>query len=221
MHGELLVEPVWTGLLNHDQRQSANDDSLQQRVVVGYGGGDQPVDYHTGDGRIRRSRRAGSCDPCRYPPPSRRLPRRHRAATERHGIDWTAVRVWVGSDSTADQGDAGAAAVLASTPRPTALLCLSDRLAEGALRAAARFGLLIPDGLSVVAFDDPVPLAAHSQPDRRPAAQPQGPVRRPGTPRPPRRSPSPSTSATADRTHNPPLQRSPLTPHISGSAIAR
>jgi DNA-binding LacI/PurR family transcriptional regulator len=56
---------------------------------------------------------------------------RHRAATERHGIDWTAVQVWVGTDSTADQGDAGAAAVLASTPRPTALLCLSDRLAEG------------------------------------------------------------------------------------------
>jgi hypothetical protein len=103
---------------------------------------------------------------CRYPLPSRRLPR----ATERHGIDWTAVRVWVGTDSTADQGDAGAAAVLASTPRPTALLCLSDRLAEGALRAAARFGLLIPDGLSIVAFDDPVPLAAHSQPDDRPAS---------------------------------------------------
>jgi DNA-binding LacI/PurR family transcriptional regulator len=47
------------------------------------------------------------------------------------------------------------------TPHPTALLCLSDRLAEGALRAAARFGLLIPDELSIVAFDDAVPLAAN------------------------------------------------------------
>jgi DNA-binding LacI/PurR family transcriptional regulator len=75
-------------------------------------------------------------------------------------MDWTAVPVWAGTDSTADQGDAGAAAVLARTPRPTALLCLSDRLAEGAFRAAARFGLLIPDDLSIVAFDDAVPLAA-------------------------------------------------------------
>jgi DNA-binding LacI/PurR family transcriptional regulator len=84
----------------------------------------------------------------------------YRAAAERHGIGWTAVPVWAGTDSTADQGDAGAAAVLARTPRPTALLCLSDRLAEGAFRAAARFGLLIPDDLSIVAFDDAVPLAA-------------------------------------------------------------
>jgi DNA-binding LacI/PurR family transcriptional regulator len=84
----------------------------------------------------------------------------YRAAVERHGIDWPAVPVWAGTDSTADQGDAGATAVLARTPRPTALLCLSDRLAEGALRAAARLGLLIPDDLSIVAFDDAVPLAA-------------------------------------------------------------
>jgi DNA-binding LacI/PurR family transcriptional regulator len=87
----------------------------------------------------------------------------YRAAAERHGIDWTAVPVWAGTDSTADQGDAGAAAVLACTPRPTALLCLSDRIAEGALRAAARFGLLIPDDLSIVSFDDAIPLAATLQ----------------------------------------------------------
>ena len=84
----------------------------------------------------------------------------YRTAAERYGIDWTAVPVWAGTDSTADQGDAGVAAVLARTPRPTALLCLSDRLAEGALRAAARFGLLIPDDVSIAAFDDTVPLAA-------------------------------------------------------------
>jgi DNA-binding LacI/PurR family transcriptional regulator len=84
----------------------------------------------------------------------------YRGAAERYGIDWATVPVWAGTDSSADQGDAGAVAVLARTPRPTALLCLSDRLAEGALRAAARFGLLIPDDLSIVAFDDAVPLAA-------------------------------------------------------------
>jgi DNA-binding LacI/PurR family transcriptional regulator len=79
----------------------------------------------------------------------------YRAATERHGIDWMAVQVWVGTDSAADQGDAGGAAVFGSTPRPTALRCLSGRLAQGALRAAAKFGLLIPDDISIVGFDDP------------------------------------------------------------------
>ena len=83
----------------------------------------------------------------------------YRAAAERHGIDWQAVPVWAGTDSTADQGEAGGVAVLTQTPRPTALLCLSDRIAEGALRAAARLGLRIPDDLSIVAFDDAVPHA--------------------------------------------------------------
>ena len=81
-------------------------------------------------GGIRRSGRPGCGELRRYPPPACRLPR----AAERHGIDWPAVPVWAGTDSTADQGDAGASAVLARTPRPTALLCLSDRLAEGAVR---------------------------------------------------------------------------------------
>ena len=84
----------------------------------------------------------------------------YRAAAERHGIDWNSVPVWAGTDSTVDQGDIGATAVLARTPRPTALLCLSDRLAEGALLAATRAGLHVPDDLSLVGFDDAIPLAA-------------------------------------------------------------
>lgn len=85
----------------------------------------------------------------------------YRTVAERHGVDWTAIPVWAGTDSTADQGEAGATAVLACTPRPSALLCLSDRLAEGALRAARRLGLRVPDDVSIVAFDDAVPLAAN------------------------------------------------------------
>jgi DNA-binding LacI/PurR family transcriptional regulator len=96
----------------------------------------------------------------------------YRDAALRAGIDWTRVPVFHGADSTPAEGEAGAAAVLTATPRPTALICLSDRLAEGALRAAARLGLRVPGDLSVAGFDDASPAAALglttvSQPTRR------------------------------------------------------
>ncbi len=84
----------------------------------------------------------------------------YRDAIERRGLDWSRVPVFQGTDNTPDEGEAGAAAVLACTPRPTALLCLSDRLAEGALHAARRLGLRVPEDLSLVGFDDAVPTAA-------------------------------------------------------------
>ena len=84
----------------------------------------------------------------------------YRDALERRGLDWSRVPVFQGVDSTPEEGEAGAAVVLARTPRPTALLCLSDRLAEGALRVAGRLGLRVPDDLSLVGFDDAVPNAA-------------------------------------------------------------
>jgi DNA-binding LacI/PurR family transcriptional regulator len=84
----------------------------------------------------------------------------YRDAIERHGLDWGAVPVFQGTDSTPEEGAAGAAAVLATTPRPTALLCMSDRLAEGALGVAGRLGFPVPGHVSVVGFDDAVPTGA-------------------------------------------------------------
>jgi DNA-binding LacI/PurR family transcriptional regulator len=83
----------------------------------------------------------------------------YRDAAERYGLDWSRVPVHQGTDSTPEEGEAGALAVLTCTPRPTALLCMSDRLAEGALRAARHLGLHVPADLSVVGFDDAVPTA--------------------------------------------------------------
>lgn len=97
----------------------------------------------------------------------------YRDAAERHGLDWSQVSVHQGTDSTPEEGEVGAAAILAQTPRPTALLCLSDRLAEGALRAAQKFGLRVPGDVSVVGFDDAIPTGATlnlttvQQPSRR------------------------------------------------------
>jgi DNA-binding LacI/PurR family transcriptional regulator len=84
----------------------------------------------------------------------------YRAAAERYGLEWVHVPVWQGTDCTPEEGAAGAAAVLATTPRPGGLLCLSDRLAKGAEESAARMGLHVPDDLSLVGFDDAQPEAA-------------------------------------------------------------
>lgn len=62
--------------------------------------------------------------------------------------------VFHGADSLPAVGEAGAAAVLQTTPRPTALLCLSDPLAEGAPRTAERLGLRVPEDLSITGSDD-------------------------------------------------------------------
>ncbi|UNX53623.1 substrate-binding domain-containing protein [Georgenia sp. TF02-10] len=83
----------------------------------------------------------------------------YRAAAARHGIDWTAVPVSQGTDSTPDEGYRGAMAVLDRRPRPTALICLSDRLAEGAIAAVRQHGLRVPEEVTVVGFDDAPQLA--------------------------------------------------------------
>jgi DNA-binding LacI/PurR family transcriptional regulator len=84
----------------------------------------------------------------------------YRDAVERHGMNWGQVPVFQGIDSTPEEGEAGAAVILAGSPRPTALLCLSDRLAEGALKAAGSFGLRVPEDLSLIGFDDATYIAS-------------------------------------------------------------
>jgi DNA-binding LacI/PurR family transcriptional regulator len=96
----------------------------------------------------------------------------YRKAAVQAGLAWARVPVYQGADSTIAEGEAGGAAVLATNPRPTAVLCLSDRLAEGVLRAAAAFGLRVPEDLSICGFDDARPaeslrLTTLSQPNRR------------------------------------------------------
>jgi DNA-binding LacI/PurR family transcriptional regulator len=50
------------------------------------------------------------------------------------------------------------------TPRPTAVLCFSDAMASGVLRAARDAGLDVPRDISIVGFDDS-PLARQLRPD--------------------------------------------------------
>ena len=52
-----------------------------------------------------------------------------------------------------DAGRAGAAAILDGKRRPTALICISDIMAIGAIDEASQRGLHVPDDLSVASFD--------------------------------------------------------------------
>ena len=78
----------------------------------------------------------------------------YRGAVTAAGGDWSAVPVVAGVTSSVAEGSVAAAALLDLRPAPTALLCLSDRLAEGALHEARRRGLDVPGDVSVVGFDD-------------------------------------------------------------------
>jgi DNA-binding LacI/PurR family transcriptional regulator len=60
-------------------------------------------------------------------------------------------------------GEAAAGTLLDGPEPPTGLLCMSDELAIGALRAAAARGLSVPGDLSVVGWDD-TPEAARADP---------------------------------------------------------
>ncbi|MFJ4172798.1 LacI family DNA-binding transcriptional regulator [Microbacterium sp. NPDC089696] len=59
----------------------------------------------------------------------------------------------------AEEGEVAAAELLAGPDRPTVLFCGNDVVAYGALNAAHRAGLRVPEDLSVIGFDD-LPEAA-------------------------------------------------------------
>jgi DNA-binding LacI/PurR family transcriptional regulator len=75
------------------------------------------------------------------------------------GIDWASVPVGSAPDSDPDTGYRAAVQLLDRADRPTAIICLSDVLAFGVMRAAAERGIRIPQDLSVVGYDD-IPEAA-------------------------------------------------------------
>ncbi|MFC5000282.1 LacI family DNA-binding transcriptional regulator [Dactylosporangium cerinum] len=76
------------------------------------------------------------------------------------GIDPPVVRL---AHCTPEDGYDGARLILESDPRPTAVLCFSDAIAQGVVQAAYDLGLRVPEDLSVIGFDDS-PLAARMRP---------------------------------------------------------
>ncbi len=99
----------------------------------------------------------------------RRL-RGYRRAFAKHGLAIAEERV-VPTLVTLDGGDEAFSAAWASGARPTAVLAVSDIMALGALRAARRLGIKVPEQLEVIGFDD-IPLASASQPALSTVRQP-------------------------------------------------
>ncbi|MBI1775798.1 MAG: LacI family DNA-binding transcriptional regulator [Proteobacteria bacterium] len=69
------------------------------------------------------------------------------------------------AEATADErgGLAGARDILGAREPPTALLCATDLMAFGALKAARERGLAVPADLSVIGHDN-IPMSAYSDP---------------------------------------------------------
>ena len=65
--------------------------------------------------------------------------------------------------NTPGGGETAMAALLAVEPRPTAIVTSTDTLAVGALHAAYSQGVVVPDELSILGFDD-ILLASHTIP---------------------------------------------------------
>ena len=66
-------------------------------------------------------------------------------------------------DNSDEEARSAATALLTLPDRPTGVLCYSDVLAHGVVRAAEDLGLSVPGDLSVIGFDDS-PLAARLRP---------------------------------------------------------
>jgi DNA-binding LacI/PurR family transcriptional regulator len=96
----------------------------------------------------------------------------YRAALRQAQLPSDPRWIWRGSNSA----ETGARAMselleLPADDRPTALVCVSDIIAIGALNAAAASGLDVGHDLAITGFDD-VPLAEHLHPPLTSVYQP-------------------------------------------------
>jgi DNA-binding LacI/PurR family transcriptional regulator len=111
--------------------------------------------------RARRSATIHGPDPAAatFPVTRRRLEGLRDACVATGGA-WERVPVLVCSRNSAAEGEAAAGELLRGADAPDAIAAMSDELALGALRAAARGGVAVPDGLAVTGWDDGEAAAA-------------------------------------------------------------
>lgn len=91
--------------------------------------------------------------------PQREAGAAYRAVAERlrgyrQGAADAALHLTESGQNSPEEGEARTLELLRGHPEVSALLCMSDVLAHGALRAAQRLGLRVPEDLSVIGFDD-------------------------------------------------------------------
>lgn len=125
--------------------------------------------------RLAPDRRAGLVPPARLRGGRYRLTAERlaglRAALRQTNLRPSDMLFYECDANSEDAGEAATVALLDQPERPTALLCDSDRLALGALIAARRCGVRVPDELSVVGLDD-IPAASSAFPPLTTIRQP-------------------------------------------------
>jgi DNA-binding LacI/PurR family transcriptional regulator len=113
------------------------------------------------------SRRARHRDPAKIGRPVYRVTRErlagYQAAANAATPQPAALGIYEVAVNSHDEGHRAALALLQATPRPTAVLAMSDELAIGVLAAARELDLRVPHDLSVVGWDD-LPSARTSDP---------------------------------------------------------
>ncbi|MEM1128844.1 MAG: LacI family DNA-binding transcriptional regulator [Bacteroidota bacterium] len=86
----------------------------------------------------------------------------YRVAMAEAGLTDTAL-LEINGDYTQEAGYAAVPAILALTPRPTAIIAANDYCAMGVLSALHEHGIRVPDEMSVAGFDN-VPSAQYTAP---------------------------------------------------------
>jgi DNA-binding LacI/PurR family transcriptional regulator len=113
------------------------------------------------------TRRAQHRDPAKIGRPGYRVTRErlagYQAAAGAATPQPAALDVYEVAVNSRDEGHRAALALLQATPRPTAVLAMSDQLAVGVLAAARELDLRVPHRLSVLGWDD-LPSARASDP---------------------------------------------------------
>ncbi|MGZ4177073.1 MAG: LacI family DNA-binding transcriptional regulator [Solirubrobacteraceae bacterium] len=162
--------PGWIGIDDRAAARTAAEHVLalgHRRIGV--------ITFALWRGQERGAMDADAQAAARYAVTRRRL-EGYRDAVGAAGLDWRAVPVVAGVTSSVQEGAAAAVTLLDARADVTALLCLSDRLAEGAMLHARARGLDVPGELSVVGFDDaetagPLGLTTVRQPHREKGEQ--------------------------------------------------
>ena len=90
---------------------------------------------------------------------------------EAAGIAWADTPVFECEINRRENGLLNAAALLDLDQPPTAILCMSDLLAFGAMQTASARGLAVPGDVSITGYDD-IPAAARSDPQLTTIRQP-------------------------------------------------
>ncbi|MCZ8517937.1 MULTISPECIES: LacI family DNA-binding transcriptional regulator [Paenibacillus] len=89
--------------------------------------------------------------------------RAYKRVMARNGLEVPKDRVLFGDFSMAS-GERSMEIILNQTNRPSAVLCVNDYTAVGAVKAAMKSGIAIPAEMSIVGFDD-IPLASAIYPE--------------------------------------------------------